>query len=186
MTPIHTIVYVLWLLSEIGFAIALRSSGGDKKNADKGSIWILWVVILIAIQGAIFTSFNVTAPMTANPYFTYVGLAIIIIGILLRIYAIRSLGRMFTVDVTIREGHALKQDGIYGIIRHPSYSASLLTFLGFAMSLNNWVSLPVAMIPVFIAFAVRIRIEETALIGAFGNEYIEYKKRTKALVPFVY
>ena len=96
------------------------------------------------------------------------------------------MGKYFTVDVTIREGHQIKKDGVYSILRHPSYSASLLTFLGLGLFLNNWISLIIAFIPPFLAFLYRIKIEEKALTEQFGQDYIDYKKQTKKLIPFIY
>nr|WP_312902037.1 isoprenylcysteine carboxylmethyltransferase family protein [Chryseobacterium taichungense] len=71
-------------------------------------------------------------------------------------------------------------------IRHPSYAFSLVTSLGLGLYLNNWLSLLLAFIIPFIAFSYRITIEERTLIEQFGDEYLEYRKKTKKLIPFVY
>ncbi|WP_379967334.1 methyltransferase family protein [Epilithonimonas sp. UC225_85] len=71
-------------------------------------------------------------------------------------------------------------------MRHPSYSASLLTFLGLGLYLNNWFALAVAFIPPFLAFLYRIKIEEEALTEQFGKDYTDYKEQTKKLIPFIY
>ena len=99
---------------------------------------------------------------------------------------IRSMGRFFTVDVTIREGHQLKTDGFFRYVRHPSYLASLVTFFGFGLSLNNWFSLAVVFVPVFIAFLIRIKVEEKVLVKQFGAEYLDYSNKTQRIIPFVY
>jgi protein-S-isoprenylcysteine O-methyltransferase Ste14 len=104
----------------------------------------------------------------------------------LRLTAIISLGRFFTVNVAIREGHTIKQDGMYKYVRHPSYAASLLSFLGFGISLNNWVSLLVVFVPVTIAFLYRIKVEEAMLSAGLGDAYTAYKKRTYRLLPGIY
>ena len=72
-------------------------------------------------------------------------------------------------------------------IRHPSYTGALLAFLGLALTLTNWVSLAArAWCPSFWAFSRRISTEETALASALGSPYINYMRRTKRLVPFIY
>jgi protein-S-isoprenylcysteine O-methyltransferase len=48
------------------------------------------------------------------------------------------------------------------------------------------VSLLVMMIPVTWAFMERIRLEESVLRGALGEAYIDYSRRTKQLIPFIY
>ena len=164
----------------------LRSKSTDKQNADKNSLAIIWITVVAAITLATVIAMNFYFPIAVNPVIKYVGLAIIYLGILLRIAAIVGLGRFFTVDVTIREDHRLKQDGLYKYLRHPSYFASLLSFIGYGISLNNWISLILVVVAVLIVFKMRINIEEKALIEQFGNEYLEYRKKVKGLIPFVW
>lgn len=90
------------------------------------------------------------------------------------------------VDVTIHKDHKIKKDGLYHYVRHPSYTFALLTFLGLGLYLNNWISLILAFIPPCVAFSYRIKIEEQVLIEEFGDGYIQYRKTTKKLIPFVY
>lgn len=136
---------------------------------------------------ASITAFNMTRfPIMNEESIYYVGEALILIGLIFRFMIIRSLGKYFTVDVTIKQGHKIKKEGFYKYLRHPSYAFSLLTSLGLGLYLNNWLSLPLAFIPPFLAFSYRIAIEEQALIEQFGEEYIEYRKNTKKLIPFVY
>jgi len=117
---------------------------------------------------------------------TYLGLALIVIGVIIRLIIIKSLGSFFTANVTIKQNHKLKTDGFYRFLRHPSYTALLLSFIGFGISLNNWISLMIIVITILIVFINRIRIEEKVLIEYFGQEYLDYKKTTKALIPFIY
>jgi protein-S-isoprenylcysteine O-methyltransferase Ste14 len=117
------------------------------------------------------------------PYF---GLILITAGMLFRFISVWSLGRFFTVDVTIRTNHKLKKDGVYRIIRHPSYAASILSFIGFGISLNNWLSLLIISVPVTFAMLYRIKIEEKMLLNQFGAAYADYMKRTKRLIPWIF
>jgi protein-S-isoprenylcysteine O-methyltransferase Ste14 len=96
------------------------------------------------------------------------------------------LGRLFTVDVTIRDNHQIKKDGVYRFIRHPSYSGSLLSFIGFGISLNNWLSLISVIALITIALVRRISIEEKVLTNQFGADYLEYKRRTYRMIPWIY
>ena len=125
-------------------------------------------------------------PLFSNPAFRYVGIVIIILGIILRLVAVASLGKLFNVDVTIRQNHRLKQDAISKYLRHSSHFASLLSFIEFGISLNNWISLFLITIAILFAFITRIKIEEKVLIEQFDKEYIEYKKTTSGLIPFIY
>ncbi|MEO6902238.1 MAG: isoprenylcysteine carboxylmethyltransferase family protein [Bacteroidia bacterium] len=163
----------------------MRSKEKDKKGSDKNSLLVIWLTIFICIPLAFYISnlyhFKIFATTTLN-----IGLAIIILGIFLRLIIIKSLGIFFTVDVTIKQNHTLRKDGFYKYLRHPSYFASLISFIGFGISLNNWISLSIIVIATFCAFLYRIRVEEKALIAYFGIEYLVYKKSTKTIIPFIY
>ena len=88
--------------------------------------------------------------------------------------------------MAITEGHQLKMDGFYSIVRHPSYFASWLSFVGYGISLNNWVSLVIVATMILGAFLYRISVEEKVLIGQFGDAYLKYREATKAIIPFIW
>ena len=114
------------------------------------------------------------------------GVVLFVAGLLLRWWAIITLGRFFTVDVTIEKDHELVEHGPFRIVRHPSYTGVLLAFVGFGLSLGNWAALLVILLPIGAAFIHRMNVEENALSVALGRQYTDYMRRTKRLVPFVY
>ena len=79
-----------------------------------------------------------------------------------------------------------KTDGIYEWVRHPSYSGMLLVMVGFSATMSCFYSFLILVVPVFAAVLYRINIEEKVLINEFGDSYLEYKSRTKKLVPGIY
>ncbi|TDE12779.1 methyltransferase family protein [Dyadobacter psychrotolerans] len=180
------ITYAIWLISEVTLNRMLHSKSTDKQHADKNSLGVIWIVIILAISAANAIAMMYYLPIVANRIISYIGLAVIVGGIVLRFASIITLGRFFTVDVTIREGHQLKKDGLYALLRHPSYFASLFSFVGFGLSLNNWISLILVVVSVITVFIMRIKIEEKVLMEQFGEEYVTYRKRVKGLIPFVW
>ncbi len=54
------------------------------------------------------------------------------------------------------------------------------------MAYSNWLSIVIIFVPDLAASLYRISIEEDALLENFGNEYFEYAKSTKRLIPKVY
>lgn len=186
MSSLFTATYVIWFLTEALLNRVLRSKSTDRQHTDKNSLAIIWVTVVLANILAVYIAMNFRFLIYSIPAFHYIGLGIIITGIILRFAAVFSLGAFFTVDVTIREDHKLKRDGMYKYLRHPSYFASLLSFAGFGIALNNWVSLLLIIVSVLTVFTYRIKIEEKLLIEQFGNEYLDYKKSTSGLIPFLY
>jgi protein-S-isoprenylcysteine O-methyltransferase Ste14 len=186
LQTISIFIYTAWIGSEILFNRLLRSGQLDMKNTDKKSLPLIWITIIIAMTAGVYASMKINFPVFPHHNTSSTGLSLIVLGILFRLYAIYSLGKYFTVDVTIRKDHQLKQEGIYGIIRHPSYLGSLVSFIGFGLVLNNWVSMAIIVVPIFAAFLNRISIEEKTLSDRFGNHWKEYSRRTKKLIPFLY
>ena len=186
MNIIFYITYLLWILSEVLLNRLIRSNKSDKQAADKNTELYLWLSIIISITIGDFIMITFTFPIFPNERLAITGIAIIIIGIIIRLIAIKQLGRFFTVDVTIRKDHQLMQSGFYKYLRHPSYTGSLLSFFGFGLSLNNWLSFFVVFLPVLFAFIHRINIEEKVLTEQFGKQYLDYIRKTKRLIPFVY
>jgi len=183
---VFTIIWSIWFLSEILLNRLFHSGKEDKKNLDKGTIRIIWITIGIANSLGILSSILKIFPISSYLLIQYFGLFLIVSGMIFRFISILSLGRFFTVDVTIRNNHKIKKDGVYRLIRHPSYTGSILSFIGFSFSLNNWISLLIISLPVIFAMLHRIKIEEKLLIDQFGIEYTDYMKKTFRLVPWLY
>jgi protein-S-isoprenylcysteine O-methyltransferase Ste14 len=183
---VFIIVWAFWFASEILLNRLFRSGKSDQKNLDKGTIRIIWITIGIANSLGILAAIFVRLPLSINTIISYSGILIIIAGMILRFVSIMTLGRLFTVDVTIRTDHKIKKDGVYRLIRHPSYTGSLISFFGFGISLNNWISLFIITVPVIIAMLNRIKIEEKLLIEQFGEDYQEYMRESFRLIPWIY
>jgi protein-S-isoprenylcysteine O-methyltransferase Ste14 len=183
---IFIIIWSIWFLSEILLNRLFHSGKADKKNLDKGTIKIIWITIGIANSLGILSTIFILLPISRNLLIPYMGLILIVSGMIFRFISILSLGRFFTVDITIRNNHKIKKDGVYRLIRHPSYTGSILSFIGFGISLNNWISLLIICLPVIFAMLNRIKIEEKLLVDQFGIEYTNYIKKTFRLVPWIY
>ncbi|KFF09240.1 methyltransferase family protein [Chryseobacterium luteum] len=189
MHPLQLLFYIsmaAWLLTEILYKNMLKSGKEDKKDKDRSTLNILWMAIPFSIAASVTVSNMTKFPIAEGIWILYTGEALILLGIIIRFIIIRSLGKYFTVDVTIKEDHQIKKEGFYKYLRHPSYAFALLTSLGLGLYLNNWASLILAFLPPFLAFIYRIKVEEQALVEKFGDEYVGYRKKTKKLIPFIY
>ena len=182
-----TILVLLWPLSEIALAVFRRSRPGPATRHDRGSMALLWIVIAAGVGFGWWLQFpglgRIALPAGVLHAAAFVLLAA---GLAVRGTAILTLGRFFTTDVAIHEGHDLVRAGLYRYVRHPSYSGMMLAFAGLGVAFGNWLSLAVVMLPILAALAYRIRVEEAALTEAFGDRYREYAATTRRLVPWVY
>jgi protein-S-isoprenylcysteine O-methyltransferase Ste14 len=104
------------------------------------------------------------------------------IAVLLLIWMFRSLGMNITDTVAIRKSHSLVTHGPYHWIRHPFYTFGALLFLSFSLIAGSWLIL-VFGIPTFGILLRHTRIEESALLARFGDEYNRYSQRTGRFLP---
>ena len=115
----------------------------------------------------------------------YLGLALFVVGNVLRVGAVFVLGRRFSGLVAVQEGHELETGGLYRVIRHPSYLGLLLGLFGWALVFRSAIGVLVSLL-LFPPLVARMNSEEALLESEFGERYSEYRRRTWRLLPFLY
>ena len=114
------------------------------------------------------------------------GMALILLGIALFVWAHRTLGQGYTGHASVKEDQTLVQAGPYRVIRHPAYLGYLLMVAGITLgywSLAGLISIAVLVIP---SVVYRIGVEERMLSAHFGKKYLAYRIKTKRLIPGVW
>jgi len=188
----HQIVFYLTLT--VCFAPELyrswfRRIEAGAVNRDRGS----HLVVLSAIYAGVFLAIvvaNAHLPFTQITRYQegvfWLCIALMLTGFAFRHYAIHVLGRFFTHTVATRPGQHVVDTGPYRLIRHPSYSGSLLTFAGLGLTMGNWASIVLLLLGAGIGFAYRVHVEEQALCTDLGEAYRDYMQRTRRFVPYVW
>lgn len=120
---------------------------------------------------------------TVNVAVSLVGLALFAAAMVLRLVAIRTLDKFWSLDVEIREGHKLVRHGVYGFMRHPVYAAIILEFVGMNLVANAYWTLLATLLLYFPLLGVRLVQEEKVLVEKFGDDYRRYRHEVRALVP---
>jgi len=164
----------------------LKRKNSIINKGDKGSIWFLFILIAIGYFLSFRIGFTKIGRIYLWDFFFAAGVLLIIIGLIIRLYAINTLKQHFTYTVTKIENHELIETGLYKMIRHPGYLGQLFIFTGTAVSFSNWLSILSMTIAVSIGYLYRIRIEEKFMVEQMGQKYLDYQKRTKKLIPFVF
>ena len=177
----------IWALSEIvgSYIIPrLRQKGEVKTRSDRGSRLVIWLGIFIAIFLSDYFATHGITPIP-EPFF-YVGLFLMITGILFRQYSIWVLGRFFSTKVRIVSDHRIVKEGPYKYLRHPSYTGMLMILLGLGLASRTWLGTIIILALFSLVIGYRINVEEKTLRVEFGQEYVEYAKKTKRLVPILF
>jgi protein-S-isoprenylcysteine O-methyltransferase Ste14 len=156
------------------------------KDPGKHTIAMPAISLWIGCSLPIFDYFNLPAILPRVTSLRAIGIGLLILGIGIRVICIRTLGRFFTAHLRVNEGRRLIQEGIYKHLRHPSYFGMIFSFLGLPLV---FCSLYGVLCMIFIgipSLLFRINLEERFLVEEFGEEYLEYRKHTYKLIPFVY
>lgn len=179
--------FAVWFFTENWIRSRDRREAAGK-DADGGSGYVIMLLLPLGIAGAyaatvVFPQGQIEGPRT--PLLT-AALVMIWGGMIFRLWAVLTLGRFFRTIVRVHDDHQLITKGPYRMLRHPSYTGALATLAGFGLAMGNWLSLVLAIGLPLIAFLRRIQVEEAALAGRFGDAFWEQKRRSWALLPFIW
>ena len=121
-------------------------------------------------------------PDTTTPII--VGAVLAAIGAAFAIWARRTLGRNWSSAVRIAEDHQLVRTGPYRLVRHPIYTGILTIFLGMAIG-SGELHAALGFALVALAYWRKIGLEERILQGAFGEAFEDYRRHSRAIIPFL-
>lgn len=179
-------VSYLYGFFEVFMNVRQRSKNNIVTMKDQGSLRLLYGLITAGYA----LSFAIGATRIGRMYgwntFFAIGMALFGIGFLIRIYSILTLKHYFTYSVAEVENHKIIETGLYKIIRHPGYLGQLIIFMGISISISNWLSILLMMIPVTLGFLYRIKVEEKFMLDQLGEDYKNYLERTKRIIPILY
>lgn len=123
---------------------------------------------------------------TLNSYIGYTGMYINIVLSLTSLGIIAAGWRQIYRNYwSKKEGEGrLVTTGVYRYIRHPQYTGFILLTVGM---LVEWATLPMLIMWPFIVYMYYrlAKREEKDMLKSFGNEYVEYQKRTKMFIPYL-
>ena len=184
---IGLVALVLWSLSErLLHIFRLRQPKAPQRESLSFYMCTLsWYgTVMFSLLDAIGFHWTTISPSLSSV--RYVGAPFLVAGIAVRIVSRLTLGKQFCGHVQTTESHRLITSGIYRSIRHPAYLGYLCLLIGFPLSFGSIAGFVCAIASGIPALIYRIRIEETALLRWFGEEYQQYQKRTIRLVPLLW
>lgn len=196
MTPLPFVwpyALVFWGVNAWAFFPEMRIvrsglEGGKRPDSkDSGSMSVLLagtgVASLIAYPLAFVKAFSF--PTSWYLALFVAGVLMMFFGSLLRRYCWRTLGEYFTGDVRARPDQPVIRSGPYRLVRHPSYTAGMMMYIGIGLALGSWLSLALLTIAAIATYSYRVAVEERALLETIGEPYGAYMKERKRFIPYV-
>jgi protein-S-isoprenylcysteine O-methyltransferase Ste14 len=182
------ILIATWLSVTIYWFVAARhTKRAVRKQTLSGRFGLLWLAIVGGfIGGNALRYFHLALihPLSESFVLKIVCVGLVIAGAAFGVWARRTLGGNWSATVTIKEDHTLVRTGPYRWVRHPIYTALLTMIFATAIYVNTFMALYSAVVTL-VALWVKLRLEEAWMTEQFGDEYSDYKRRVKALIPGV-
>jgi len=181
---INTALWICWLLYWIA------SARGNKKTiqGSKPGLRLLALGLVFGFAVFLYRQHSARLDMRILPdtrQMQQLGTACCAAGILFSLWARRILGTNWSANPTIKENHELITSGPYEFVRHPIYTGILLALFGSLVLANG--HLRDLIIYIFAAglLWLKLKVEEGLMMKTFPDSYPDYKRRTKALIPFI-
>jgi protein-S-isoprenylcysteine O-methyltransferase len=178
--------YFVWIASELFGAVLvprLRRRGATRVKSDRGSKVLILFSVWISITVAFVFGYGGIGRLP--DWVFYPGIFLMLLGVAVRQWAIAVLGQFFSLSVRIVEDHRVVEKGPYRLVRHPSYTGVLLTFIGLSLAVQSLGALLVLLGVFIVSYGYRMGVEEKALLSELGEVYASYMKRTKRLIPYL-
>jgi protein-S-isoprenylcysteine O-methyltransferase Ste14 len=176
-------------LAVFAATVAMLFSGanlGPRPRVDR-SLWLIAPMLAVAVAQVWLPPYaDARGIWTLDGDATrYAGLALLVIGCVLRVGPMFALGERFRPPLADQEDHRLVTTGFYRWIRNPSYLGIFVGYAGWVLVFRCWIALIVLVlvVPMIRRYLPR---EEAKLWAEFGDEYDAYSARTWRFIPYVY
>ncbi len=179
-----TLTGVICIGFEVFFIIRDAKIFGLTNN--KNAVILTFLIIEAAVFARLYSDCELARLPGDQDLHIVAGIIITLSGMFLRYWAVCTLGPFFRTVIVVLKDQPIIKTGPYKWIRHPSYTGAILIFSGLAITLGNLIGLIIVNVLVSTGYYLRILIEEQVLLSSFGQEYMDYIKETKKLVPFIY
>jgi len=116
-------------------------------------------------------------------FVTAPAILLFIVSVVIRLIAIHTLGKFWSLQLEIRQEHKLICDGIYRFVRHPAYLAIMIEVLAIPLVANAYFTCALALAVYVPVLLLRWRREEAEMIRQLGDVYVQYCCEVPAFVP---
>jgi protein-S-isoprenylcysteine O-methyltransferase Ste14 len=192
MVTLQNIVLACWAAILLYWIISARSAKPAQEiKRHFGSLWVnagRLILTFLFIEGfgllmPVYPFALLFAPHSQS--ILIVGVVMVAVGLVVAVLARRTLASNWSKDIDLKMSHELITTGIYSSVRHPIYTGILLMALG-TLLFKGTIGLLIFFLIILTFMMFKIKEEEELLMKHFPEEYPAYKKRVKALIPFIW
>jgi protein-S-isoprenylcysteine O-methyltransferase Ste14 len=158
----------------------VREEPGDR------SFWVMTVGMMAVLYVSPLEYNYLPAQLPRARGLEIVGIALFITGVAVFIWARRTLGKAYSGHLSVQPDQQLVQSGPYRFICHPAYAGYLLMALGIAAGYSSLLEIASTAIILFPATIYRIHVEDALLAAHFGEQFNQYRREVKRLIPGIW
>ena len=179
------VTIVLFVLA--GASLFTRGHLGAGVREDRSNRWVIAALGILGLLAGFLPAYTDRLGFWTfdGEGVRWLGFALFVVGGVLRIAPVFVLGRRFSGLVAIQPDHRLVTDGLYKIIRNPSYLGLIVNALGWSLAFRSGVGVALTLLMI-VPLVARMNAEERLLADQFGAEYEAYRARTWRLIPYLY
>ena len=173
---------VFFVFMVIGLAIengivspASIAASREQASRDKKSFELSTLTNIACFYLPVYDYMNMAPVVPRSTLTLAIGAVLMLAGEGLRIAALRTLGRFFTMRVAVLDGHKVVRAGLYRFVRHPAYTGWFLLSLGVGFYFGSIVGICGTSLFV-VVLGWRVKVEEAALCESLGDEYRTYMR----------
>ena len=172
----------LWLYAKHPSLLEKRLENHEKQKAQKTAVGLSG---LLFVLGFVLCGLDFRFGWTAVPLWLRVASAVIQLSAYGLYAEVMRENAWLSRTVQVHEGQQVVSTGLYGVVRHPMYTATIFLFLSIPLVLGSWVGFA-AFVPFIPVLMMRAVAEEKLLVQEL-NGYAEYQQKVKwRLMPFVW
>jgi protein-S-isoprenylcysteine O-methyltransferase Ste14 len=189
--PARLSYVVIIVLLQLFIVIKLPEVGSDRGKGKKTvrrqrlAVLLLQVISLAIVIAAPYCDRRAIAVMGEAEIIRYIGLVLFVLGFIGMNWAEATLGKQFSVQVTIQDSHQLVTNGPYQYLRHPRYLGIIIFNIGISLVFHSWLAL-ILVAGVTLVLIWRIHDEEMLMHQEFGADWEAYCQRSWRLIPYLY
>ncbi|MFK2892883.1 methyltransferase family protein [Dyella flagellata] len=174
---------IYWWVSSCGTKAAARVDSWGTLLVYRVPL-VIGVLLMLAVAPGRWWPWLLQPFLPVEAALAWIGMVLLLLGLAFACWARVVLGRNWSATVQLKQDHELVTAGPYHWVRHPIYTGVLLGLLGTALVRDQWRCL-LALAIIAAAFWYKLRHEEAWMREQFGTAYVDYMRRTKALIPGV-
>jgi protein-S-isoprenylcysteine O-methyltransferase Ste14 len=181
------IAVTLALFALAGASLLTQGHLGAGVREDRSNRWVIAALGILGLLAGFLPAYTDRLDFWTfgGEGVRWLGFVLFVLGGVLRIAPVFVLGRRFSGLVAIQPDHRLVTDGLYSVVRNPSYLGLIVNALGWSLAFRSGVGVALTVL-MLVPLVARMRAEERLLADQFGAEYEAYRARTWRLIPYVY